>query len=36
VGHNVRLPIERAVAFAIEQPDEVDVGDIVIRATAQG
>jgi NADP-dependent 3-hydroxy acid dehydrogenase YdfG len=28
--------IARAVAFAIEQPDEVDVGDIVIRPTAQG
>ena len=28
--------IARAVAFAIEQPDDVDVGDIVIRPTAQG
>ncbi len=27
--------IARAVAFAIEQPDTVDVGDIVIRPTAQ-
>jgi NADP-dependent 3-hydroxy acid dehydrogenase YdfG len=27
--------IARAVAFAIEQPDDVDVGDIVIRPTAQ-
>jgi NADP-dependent 3-hydroxy acid dehydrogenase YdfG len=28
--------VARAVAFAIEQPDDVDVGDIVIRPTAQG
>ena len=28
--------IARAVAFAIEQPEDVDVGDIVIRPTAQG
>lgn len=28
--------IARAVAFAIEQPDTVDVGDMVIRPTAQG
>ena len=28
--------IARAVAYAIEQPDDVDVGDIVIRPTAQG
>lgn len=27
--------IARAVAFAIEQPDDVDVGDIVVRPTAQ-
>ena len=27
--------IGRAIAFAIEQPDDVDVGDIVIRPTAQ-
>ena len=27
--------IARAVAYAIEQPDQVDVGDIVIRPTAQ-
>ncbi|HKU96072.1 MAG TPA: SDR family oxidoreductase [Vineibacter sp.] len=27
--------IARAIAFAIEQPDDVDVGDIVIRPTAQ-
>ncbi len=27
--------IARAIAFAIEQPDEVDVGDIVVRPTAQ-
>lgn len=28
--------IARAVAYAIEQPDDVDVGDIVVRPTAQG
>jgi NADP-dependent 3-hydroxy acid dehydrogenase YdfG len=28
--------IARAIAFAIEQPDGVDVGEIVIRPTAQG
>jgi NADP-dependent 3-hydroxy acid dehydrogenase YdfG len=27
--------IAQAIAFAIEQPAEVDVGDIVIRPTAQ-
>lgn len=27
--------IARAVAFAIEQPDTVDVGDIVMLPTAQ-
>ena len=28
--------IARAMAFAIEQPDDVDVGDIVVRPTIQG
>ena len=28
--------IARAMAFAIEQPDDVDVGDIVVRPTVQG
>ena len=28
--------IARAIAFAIEQPAEVEVGDIVVRPTAQG
>jgi NADP-dependent 3-hydroxy acid dehydrogenase YdfG len=28
--------ITRAIAFAIEQPADVDVGEIVIRPTAQG
>jgi NADP-dependent 3-hydroxy acid dehydrogenase YdfG len=28
--------VARAVAFAIEQPDGVDVSEIVIRPTAQG
>ena len=27
--------IVRAMAFAIEQPDDVDVGDIVVRPTVQ-
>jgi NADP-dependent 3-hydroxy acid dehydrogenase YdfG len=27
--------IARAIAFAIEQPAEVDVGEIVVRPTAQ-
>ena len=26
----------RAIAFAIEQPADVDVGEIVVRPTAQG
>ena len=28
--------VARAVAFAIEQPQDVDVGEIVVRPTAQG
>jgi len=28
--------IARAVAFAIEQPDDVDVNEIIVRPTAQG
>ena len=28
--------IARTVAFVIEQPHDVDIGDIVIRPTAQG
>jgi NADP-dependent 3-hydroxy acid dehydrogenase YdfG len=28
--------VARGVAFAIEQPDDVDVGEILIRPTAQG
>jgi NADP-dependent 3-hydroxy acid dehydrogenase YdfG len=27
--------VARAIAFAIEQPDGVDVGDIVVRPIAQ-
>ncbi len=27
--------VARAIAFAIEQPEGVDVGDIVVRPTAQ-
>ena len=29
------VPIARGIAYAIEQPDDVDVGSIVIRPTAQ-
>lgn len=29
------VAIARAIAFAIEQPADVDVGDIVVRPTAQ-
>ena len=28
--------VARAIAYAIEQPADVDVGEIVIRPTAQG
>lgn len=28
--------VARAIAFAIEQPADVDVGEIVVRPTAQG
>lgn len=28
--------IARAIAFAIEQPEDVDVGEIIVRPTAQG
>ncbi|MET9493683.1 hypothetical protein [Streptomyces sp. NPDC006552] len=28
--------VVRAIAFAIEQPEGVDVADIVVRPTAQG
>jgi NADP-dependent 3-hydroxy acid dehydrogenase YdfG len=28
--------VARAIAFAIEQPSTVDVGEIVVRPTAQG
>ena len=37
--HKIAIPpdaIARAIAFAIEQPPEVDVGEIVVRPTAQG
>lgn len=30
-----KSPVARAIAFAIEQPDDIDVGDIVVRPTAQ-
>ncbi|MVN91521.1 SDR family oxidoreductase [Mucilaginibacter aquatilis] len=36
---DIALPAEavaRAIAYAIEQPDNVDIGDIVIRPTVQG
>ncbi|GAB3796657.1 SDR family oxidoreductase [Spirosoma humi] len=38
-ANQIAIPAEaiaRAVAYAIEQPDNVDVGDIVIRPTIQG
>jgi NADP-dependent 3-hydroxy acid dehydrogenase YdfG len=38
LAHRLRLEpdaIARAMAFAIEQPDHVDVGDIVVRPTVQ-
>ena len=28
--------IARAIAFAIDQPDNVDVGEMVVRLIAQG
>jgi NADP-dependent 3-hydroxy acid dehydrogenase YdfG len=28
--------VARAIAFAIEQPDDVEIGEIVIRPTVQG
>jgi len=28
--------IARAIVFAIEQPRDVDVGEIIVRPTAQG
>ena len=28
--------IARAIVFAVEQPDDVDVNEIVVRPTAQG
>jgi NADP-dependent 3-hydroxy acid dehydrogenase YdfG len=28
--------VARAIAFAIEQPDDVEIGDITIRPTVQG
>ncbi|GCE08950.1 SDR family oxidoreductase [Dictyobacter aurantiacus] len=28
--------VARAIAYAIEQPDDIDVGEIIIRPTAQG
>jgi NADP-dependent 3-hydroxy acid dehydrogenase YdfG len=31
-----RNAIAHAIAFAIEQPAEVDVSEIIIRPTAQG
>ncbi|WP_030897348.1 SDR family oxidoreductase [Streptomyces sp. NRRL F-5126] len=38
-GRGIAIPpeaIARAIAFAVEQPAQVDVGDIVVRPTAQG
>jgi NADP-dependent 3-hydroxy acid dehydrogenase YdfG len=38
-GDQMAIPpdvIARAIAFAIEQPADVDVNEIIIRPTAQG
>lgn len=38
-AHDVGIPPEavaRAIAFAVEQPDDVEIGDIAIRPTVQG
>src|ERR1700679_1630815 len=38
-GDAIAMPpsaIAHAIAFAIEQPDRVDIGEIVVRPTAQG
>jgi NADP-dependent 3-hydroxy acid dehydrogenase YdfG len=34
-GHPVQIQARAAIAFAIEQPDDLDVGDIVVRPAAQ-
>jgi NADP-dependent 3-hydroxy acid dehydrogenase YdfG len=37
--HKIAIPpdaIARAIVFAIEQPANIDVGEIVVRPTAQG
>lgn len=31
-----REAVARAIAFAIEQPHDVEIGDITIRPTVQG
>jgi NADP-dependent 3-hydroxy acid dehydrogenase YdfG len=39
IGDKMAIPpdaIARAIAFAIEQPADVDVNEIIIRPTAQG
>ena len=28
--------VARAIAFAVEQPDDVEIGDMTIRPTVQG
>jgi NADP-dependent 3-hydroxy acid dehydrogenase YdfG len=28
--------VARAIAFAVEQPDDVEIGEIVLRPTVQG
>jgi NADP-dependent 3-hydroxy acid dehydrogenase YdfG len=28
--------VARAIAFAVEQPDDVEIGEIVVRPTVQG
>jgi NADP-dependent 3-hydroxy acid dehydrogenase YdfG len=31
---NVRDAIARAIAYAVEQPDDVDVNEVIVRPTA--
>jgi NADP-dependent 3-hydroxy acid dehydrogenase YdfG len=35
-GIAAALPVARAIAFAIEQPDDVEIGDMTIRPARQG
>jgi NADP-dependent 3-hydroxy acid dehydrogenase YdfG len=35
-GYSPAEAVARAIAYAIEQPDNVDLGDIMIRPSVQG